>query len=54
MEGVPAGHKICFPRYRRGRNGVEVFEGTILDHARRLGVEISAECGGRARAGSVS
>ncbi len=38
--------KMFFPQYRRGRSGIPVTEGTILDHARRLGVEIASECGG--------
>lgn len=40
-------HKIFFPQYLKGKRGLEVFEGTILDHARKLGIEIDAECGGR-------
>jgi len=39
--------KIAFPQYKRGRDGIECFEGTILDHARKLGIEIASECGGR-------
>jgi uncharacterized 2Fe-2S/4Fe-4S cluster protein (DUF4445 family) len=39
--------KLVFPQYKRGRNGIECGEGTILDHARRLGVQLSSECGGR-------
>ncbi len=38
---------MVFPQYKRGRNGIETFAGTILDHARKLGIEISSECGGR-------
>ena len=39
--------KMMFPQYKRGRNGIECGEGTILDHARRLGVQLPSECGGR-------
>jgi len=37
---------MIFPQYRKGRVGIDIFEGTILEHARKLGVEISSECGG--------
>ena len=43
--------RIFFPQYKRGRQGIEIFEGTILDHARKLGVEIPSECGGRGQCG---
>ncbi len=46
-----AGHKIFFPQYRKGKVGLEIFEGTILDHARKLGIEIAAECGGQGQCG---
>jgi len=39
--------KVCFPQYRRGREGVEAFAGTLLEHAQKAGVEIASECGGR-------
>ena len=39
--------RMFFPQYKRGRDGIECFEGTILDHARELGIELAAECGGR-------
>ena len=38
--------KVYFPQYRKGRDGIEAFEGTILEHAQVLGVEIASECGG--------
>ncbi|MCK4282699.1 MAG: DUF4445 domain-containing protein [Candidatus Brocadiae bacterium] len=38
--------RMFFPQYRKGRDGAALEEGTILDHARRLGVEIASECGG--------
>ncbi len=44
--------KISFPQYRKGRNGIELFEGTILDHAHELGIEIPGECGGLGKCGS--
>jgi uncharacterized 2Fe-2S/4Fe-4S cluster protein (DUF4445 family) len=43
--------KMVFPQYRKGRIGIEVFQGSILDHARKLGIEISSECGGAGRCG---
>ncbi len=43
--------KLFFPQYRRGRAGAETFRGTILEHARRLGVEIASECGGLGKCG---
>lgn len=39
-------HRMYFPQYRRGRAGVPLFEGTILDHARTLDIAVDAECGG--------
>ncbi|RKY02676.1 hypothetical protein DRP77_07520 [Candidatus Poribacteria bacterium] len=40
--------RVFFPQFKRGKDGVEVaLNSTILEHARRLGVEISSECGGR-------
>ncbi len=38
--------RMHFPQYRRGRDGVEVFDGTILEHARKVGAEVASECGG--------
>jgi len=46
-----AGHKIFFPQYKKGKSGLEIFEGTILEHARKLGIEIDAECGGQGKCG---
>ncbi|MCD6416369.1 MAG: DUF4445 domain-containing protein [Planctomycetes bacterium] len=37
---------MYFPQYRKARKGVELFDGTVLEHAYRLGVEIPADCGG--------
>jgi len=39
--------KVIFPQFRRGRDGVEARSETVLDHARRAGVEIASDCGGR-------
>lgn len=41
------GYKIFFPQYRKGKQGLQIFPGTILEHARRVGVEIASECGGQ-------
>ena len=38
--------RVYFPQYRRGLDGIEAFAGTLLEHARKLGVEIASECGG--------
>jgi uncharacterized 2Fe-2S/4Fe-4S cluster protein (DUF4445 family) len=43
--------KMVFPQYRKGRIGIEAFQGSILDHARKLGIEISSECGGAGTCG---
>ncbi len=40
-----AEHKMFFPQYRKGKLGVELFEGTILEHAQKLGIAINAEDG---------
>ncbi len=45
------GCKVVFPQYRRGRAGIPAFDGTILDHARKLGIEIQVECGGKGTCG---
>jgi len=38
--------KMYFPQYRKAAGGIELFEGTVLEHARRLGVQMASECGG--------
>ena len=38
--------RVFFPQYRKARTGIEAFQGSILEHARKLGVEIASECGG--------
>ncbi len=43
--------RMYFPQYRRGRPGIPIFDGTILDHARKLGIAIEAECGGQGTCG---
>jgi len=43
--------RVYFPQYRRGREGIETFAGTLLEHAHALGVEIASECGGRGTCG---
>ncbi len=44
-------HKMFFPQYRKGKSGIELFEGTILEHAQKLGIAINAECGGEGSCG---
>ncbi|MEA3402967.1 MAG: ASKHA domain-containing protein [Armatimonadota bacterium] len=48
-----ADHRMYFPQYRRGRTGIELFDGTILDHARKLGIaiDVDVQCGGRGTCG---
>ncbi len=47
-----AGHKVIFPQYARGRDGIEIAEGaTLRDHALRLGLQIHSACGGRGQCG---
>ena len=43
--------RMFFPQYRKAREGIALFEGTILDHARRAGVAMASECGGMGRCG---
>jgi len=38
--------RVFFSQYRKGRTGIEAFKGSILEHARKLGVEMASECGG--------
>jgi len=40
-----AEHKIFFPQYHKGKRGIELFDGTILEHAQKLGIAINAEDG---------
>ncbi len=43
--------RVYFPQYRKGREGIEGFEGTLLEHAQKLGVEVASECGGLGKCG---
>jgi uncharacterized 2Fe-2S/4Fe-4S cluster protein (DUF4445 family) len=43
--------KVRFPQYRRARHGIEAFTGSLLEHARRAGVEIPSDCGGLGKCG---
>lgn len=43
--------KIFFPQYRKGREGIEIFDGNILEHTHKLGIEIASECGGLGKCG---
>jgi len=46
------GHRVIFPQYPRGRDGIAIEEGaTLWDHAWKLGVQISSACGGRGECG---
>lgn len=42
---------IFFPQYRKARDGIALFEGTILEHASSAGVVIASECGGQGTCG---
>ena len=43
--------KMCFPQYRKAKEGVALVHGTVLEHAHRLGIEIPSECGGLGKCG---
>jgi len=44
--------RVVFPQYARGREGIDIKEGTtLMDHARELGIPISSACGGRGQCG---
>ena len=43
--------KIFFPQSKKGKQGIEIQEGTILDCARKPGIEIPSECGGKGLCG---
>ena len=43
--------RIRFPQYRKARDGTELFTGTLVEHARKLGVGLPSECGGRGTCG---
>ncbi len=43
--------RIFFPQFKRGKEGVEVSKGTILEVIRKLGLEIISECGGKGLCG---
>jgi len=45
-------HKVIFPQYARGRDGIEIKVGaTLWEHAQELGIPISSACGGRGQCG---
>jgi uncharacterized 2Fe-2S/4Fe-4S cluster protein (DUF4445 family) len=45
-------HRVIFPQYARGRDGIEIETGsTLWDHAWALGIQISSACGGRGQCG---
>jgi len=45
-------HRVIFPQYARGRDGIAIEEGaTLWDHAWKLGVQTSSACGGRGECG---
>jgi uncharacterized 2Fe-2S/4Fe-4S cluster protein (DUF4445 family) len=51
------GSRIVFPQFRahadvrRGKAEMRTFHGSILEHARKLGVQVASECGGKGTCG---
>ena len=44
--------KIYFPQYKIGKRGFQLHKGlTVLEHIRKAGIRINAECGGKGRCG---
>jgi len=43
--------RVFFPQFKKGRKGIEVSKGTILETARKIGLEIISECGGKGQCG---
>jgi len=43
--------RVFFPQFKKGREGIRISRGTILEAARELGVEVISECGGRGKCG---
>ena len=43
--------RVFFPQFKRGRKGIKVFGETILEAAKKTGVEIISECGGKGECG---
>ena len=45
-------HRVMFPQYARGKDGIEIEEGaTLRDHTSKLGIQIPSACGGRGQCG---
>ena len=45
-------HKVIFPQYARGRDGIQIEEGaTLWDHAWKLDIPIHSVCGGHGQCG---
>ncbi|OQX53522.1 MAG: hypothetical protein B5M53_06820 [Candidatus Cloacimonas sp. 4484_209] len=43
--------RVFFPQFKRGRKGIKIFGETILEAAKKAGVEIVSECGGKGECG---
>ncbi len=44
--------KIFFPQYKIGKRGFQLHKGlTVLEHIRKTGIKINAECGGKGKCG---
>jgi len=43
--------RIFFPQFKKGKQGIEIEKGNILNSARKVGIEIPSECGGRGLCG---
>jgi len=49
---VTSQHKVIFPQYARGKDGIEIVTGSsLLDHAWKLGIQMPSACGGRGQCG---
>ncbi|MEA3485354.1 MAG: ASKHA domain-containing protein [Candidatus Aerophobetes bacterium] len=46
--------RVFFPQFKKGKEGVKISKGTILEAARKLGVEIISECGGKGICGKCT
>jgi uncharacterized 2Fe-2S/4Fe-4S cluster protein (DUF4445 family) len=45
-------HKVIFPQYARGKDGIAIEMGsTLSDHAWKLGIQVPSACGGRGQCG---
>lgn len=43
--------RVFFPQFKKGKEGIELGQGTIFDVVKRLGIQIPSECGGKGLCG---